>query len=151
MKIAFIFNSDAIFGKLAKIFTGCYAYHVVFLDEEAGTFYDMHFKRRRGNWSTYSANKEVVILPVPSSCTISREFLEGKLTNDNSSYGFTDYVLFGIRPLFHLFGKSTRNAKGVICSEMVNNDLVDCGWKWGFSKEEHPPSPCDLYYRLLDG
>ncbi|MDO8294374.1 MAG: hypothetical protein Q7T29_16150 [Gallionella sp.] len=48
--------------------------------------------------------------------------MERQLDVDTATYGWQDYLLFALRPLYHLLGKSTRNAGGVICSEMVNND-----------------------------
>jgi hypothetical protein len=46
-----------------------------------------------------------------------------------------------MRPLFHIMGKSTINAGGVICSEMVANDLNAHGWGVHFHQV---PSPADL-------
>jgi len=51
--------------------------------------------------------KEVVLV---DGLSVSASFLEDKLKTDNATYGWIDYPLFGLRPLFHLFGKSTRNA-----------------------------------------
>ena len=71
------------------------------------------------------------------------EFLERRLDEDDSIYGWRDYLLFALRPLYHLIGKSTRNVGGVICSEMTNNDMIDCGASTPWPKDGPPPSPCD--------
>lgn len=57
-------------------------------------------------------------------CNVTRDYLESKLETDTAWYGMKDYILFALRPLFHLFGKSTVNAGGVICSEMVRQHLT---------------------------
>jgi hypothetical protein len=59
--------------------------------------------------------------------------MEHLLSTDENAYGVLDYCLFALRPLYHLFGKSTRNAGGVICSEMVYNVLKNNGWAHEFS------------------
>jgi hypothetical protein len=95
-------------------------------------------------WSRYSLNKEYKLIDTP--VTITKDFLDYKLKTDSSVYGLRDYFLFAIRPIYHLFGKSTRNAGGIICSEMVYNDLVECGWRETFPEV---PSPADLERVLL--
>lgn len=142
MKLAIIFNTKKISGKLTKFFTGCYAYHTAWVDLENGYMYDMNLLRRRRKWPHYKKGT-VRLYDVPGNVT--REYLEDQLTEDESSYGYLDYILFGIRPLFHLFGKSTRNAKGVICSEMIIKDIHATGGQTPFSLKKNIPSPCDLY------
>jgi hypothetical protein len=81
--------------------------------------------------------------PAPITSEDCEEFLK---RDSQVHYGFLDYLLFALRPLYHLFGKSTRNAGGMICSEMVNL------WLWRirpgctpWPPDQAPPSPCDFY------
>ena len=139
MKIAFIYNKQPS-STLTKIFTGSSCYHVGFTD--GVKFWDMHLIRRRRLWSIYN-NKKTVLIEAPVS--ITAEYLDHKLDTDKARYGVIDYLLFGLRPIYHLFGKSTRNAGGVICSEMVVDDLNANGWRYTFKEV---PSPADLEYAL---
>lgn len=141
MKAGFALNSKKVAGKLTKFFTGCYAYHAYWVDEKNGKMYDMNLLRRRREWPHYDTNIEVILFDVPE---VTTEFLEHKLDTDTSTYGWKDYLLFSIRPIYHLFGKSTRNVNGIICSEMVNNDMWECGVKTPWKPSDPPPSPCDL-------
>lgn len=139
MKIAFIYNKQPS-STLTKIFTGSTCYHVGFTN--GVHFWDMNLIRRRRLWAVYEHKKTVLVdTPVP----ITEEYLNYKLDTDEARYGIIDYVLFGLRPLYHLFGKSTRNAGGVICSEMVADDLNTNGWRYTFKEV---PSPADLEYAL---
>lgn len=140
MLLAIISDRDKLNGKLTRIFTGCYAYHTAWVDIERGHMYDMNLLRRRRSWPRYrSANVELYDFP-----KVTREHLEHRLTHDFSVYGWVDYILFGLRPIYHFFGQSTRNAGGVICSEMCNNDAWDCGDVTPWPPSGPPPSPCDL-------
>ena len=139
MKIAFIYGKKPS-STLTKIFTGSTCYHVGFTD--GVKFWDMHLIRRRRLWSIYN-NKKTVLIEAPVS--ITAEYLDHKLDTDEARYGIIDYGLFGLRPIYHLFGKSTRNAKGIICSEMVADDLNANGWRYTFKEV---PSPADLEYAL---
>lgn len=141
MKMAIIFNAKKLSGKLTKFFTGYPAYHVGWVDEATGKFYDMHAIRRRRLWADYSKGKQVALVDVPE---VKAEFLEHELDVCEQLYGFVDYALFGLRPIFHMFGQSTRNAGGMICSEMVANDMRDAGIDHQWINEA-PPSPADLY------
>lgn len=141
MKLAIIFNKNKFSGKLTKFWTGCYAYHVGWVDEENGKFYDMHWIRRRREWPIYGAETKVVQYDFPN---VTREYLEHKLETDKVWYGVADYALFALRPILHLFGYSTINAGGVICSEMINIDLRACGYDTPYKIYDAPPSPCDL-------
>lgn len=145
MKLAVIFNDKKLSGKLTKLVTGCYAYHVAWVDESGGKMYDMHWIRRRRNWPYYSSG-EVLLFDFPE---VTKEYLEHKLDTDKQTYGWKDYVLFGLRPIYHLFGKSTRNVGGVICSEMTNDDARACGVDTPWKPHLAPPSPCDWYHWLL--
>lgn len=145
IKLAIIFNRRKLSGWLTRLFTGCYAYHCAWVDAERGLMYDMHLLRRRRSWPHYpDAQVELFDPPVP----VSREYLEARLTGDDTVYGALDYCLFALRPFYHLLGKSTRNARGVICSEMIYEDLCSNGWAVEFAEV---PSPCDLYRWLRRG
>lgn len=141
MKIAIIINANKLSGRLTQRFTGCPAYHVAWVDEEAGLMYDMNLLRRRRKWPYYPQD-QVVLFDSPGNVT--QAYLEGKLTSDENIYGFFDYFLFLLRPVYHLFGKSTRNAGGIICSEMVNDDIWECGGETPWKPGDPPPSPCDF-------
>lgn len=141
MKLGIVFNPNKFSGKLTKFWTGCYAYHVVWVDEERGLMYDMNLLRRRRKWPHYG-EAEVLLFDFPK---VTQEFLEEKLSSDDSVYGWKDYLLFSLRPLYHLLGKNTRNAGGVICSEMTNNDIWECGDTTPWPVNGPPPSPCDFY------
>lgn len=142
MKIAFIYGKQPS-STLTKIFTDSTCYHVAFVDEASGKMWDMHKIRRRRQWPHYDPKKVILAdTPVP----VSVEYLEHKLETDKSEYGYLDYLLFALRPLYHLFGKSTRNAKGIICSEMVWDDLVENGWDVRY---EEVPEPAVLEEILL--
>lgn len=147
MKIAIIFNDRKLSGRLTKFWTGCYAYHVAWVDEAAGRMWDMNLIRRRRAWPHYAAG-EVLLFDPPAAVTAA--YLERRLETDDNTYGWKDYALFALRPLFHLFGRSTPNAGGVICSEMVNDDIWMNGGRTPWPPEGPPPSPCDLY-RYLTG
>lgn len=141
MKIAIIHNTHAFAGKLTNFFTGSYAYHAAFVDEAKGYMYDMNLLRRRRPWPAYGNDVQIDLYDCPE---VTAEYLEWQLTHDNDTYGIWDYVLFALRPLYHLVGKSTKNAQGKICSEMVNDDLRNCGVQTPFKPTDEPPSPADL-------
>ena len=93
MKLAIIFNTKRLSSQLTKLFTGCYAYHVAWVDVENNVMYDMNLLRRRRPWPYYTHKyAQVRIYEVPGNVT--REFLENKLTSDESHYGYIDYLLF---------------------------------------------------------
>lgn len=135
MKIAFIYGKKPS-SWLTKLFTGSECYHVGFTDGQK--FWDMSLIRRRRDWPHYDA-KNVLLADCPVEVTA--DYLNAKLDTDESKYGFVDYLLFALRPIYHFFGHSTRNAGGVICSEMIENDLIANGWKSPFYEV---PSPADL-------
>ena len=142
IRVAFVFNAGKLSGILTRIFTGCSCYHVAFVDEERGLMYDMNLLRRRRPWPHY-ADERVIVLDAP--VPVPRAYLEERLTRDDARYGVLDYCLFALRPLYHLVGKSTRNAGGTICSEMVASDLQANGWSAEFAEV---PSPCQLFWTL---
>ena len=147
MKLAIIFNANKLSGRLTQFFTGCSAYHVAWVDEERGLMYDMNLLRRRRKWPYYH-DGEFALYDAPAN--ITAEYLEEKLTSDENRYGVFDYLLFALRPLYHVLGKSTRNAGGLICSEMVNNDLWACDGSTPWHPDDAPPSPCDLFRWMED-
>lgn len=142
MKIAIIFNDHKLSGRLTRFWTGCYAYHVAWVGEAAGKMWDMNLIRRRREWPHYAAD-QVLLFDAPGRVDV--EYLERRLETDDNTYGWRDYVMFALRPLFHLFGRSTPNAGGVICSEMVNNDIWATGGRTPWPPDGPPPSPCDFY------
>ncbi len=140
MQIAFIYG-NSLSSKLTKFFTGSTCYHVAFTD---GTrMWDMHLIRRRRLWPHYPQSR-VILVPTP--VPVTAEYLDHQLDTDEARYGVMDYLFFGFRWAYHLVGKSTRNAGGVICSEMVADDLRRNGWPVEFAEV---PSPADLEARLL--
>ncbi|ADE10490.1 hypothetical protein [Sideroxydans lithotrophicus] len=146
VKLGIIINGDKPSGRLTKFFTGCAAYHVVWVDEEGGRMYDMNLLRRRRKWPYYPQD-QVALFDAPGKVTV--EYLEEKLTSDENVYGFVDYLLFSLRWLYHLVGKSTRNAGGKICSETINDDIWECGGETPWKPGDAPPSPCDLLRWLM--
>lgn len=140
MQLAFIYGKKPS-STLTRLFTGSTCYHVAFTDGQH--LWDMNLLRRRRRWPLYPADRVILVdVPVP----VSREYLEAQLETDDSRYGFSDYLLFALRPLYHLIGKSTRNAGGLICSELVALDLAANGWPVRF---QEVPAPADLEEALL--
>ena len=135
IKLAFIYGKKPS-SIITKLFTGSTCYHVGFTDGKY--FWDMNLIRRRRNWPLYPTDK-VILANCPSFVT--KKYLEHKLTTDDNRYGVLDYLLLALRPIYHLFGLSTRNAGGKICSEMVWDDLNACGWTWQYFEV---PSPATL-------
>ena len=146
-KIVFVYSEEKLSGKLTKFFTGSYCYHVGWMVVNPHTneeeFFDMNLIRRVRPWPYYDASHVKVI---DSPVKVTWEYLYGKLKSDENKYGVKDYMAFGLRPFFHLFGKSTKNAGGVICSEMVFNDLFENGYDHIFIEV---PSPADLEKQLI--
>lgn len=140
MKIAFIYGKRPS-SILTKFFTGSTCYHVGFTD--GAKFWDMNLIRRRRLWPLYP-DSHVVLAECPVDVPI--DYLEHMLDIDDEVYGWRDYLLFALRPFYHLIGKSTRNAGGVICSEMVADDLKANGWAVRFNEV---PSPADLEQQIL--
>lgn len=143
MKIAFIYGKP-ISSALTKFFTGSTCYHVGFTD--GVKFWDMNKIRRRRLWPDLYPADRVILVDLSSSITVTAEYLDRQLDTDSAEYGYVDYVLFSLRWLYHLVGQSTRNAGGVICSEMVANDMAANGWPVRFAEV---PSPADLELAVL--
>lgn len=145
VKLVFVYMSPTRHWEsfLSKLFTGSDCYHVGWLDTESDHFYDMFLIRRRRIYTGLYHPSDVYMV---DQSYVNVSYLERQLDSDENTYGFIDYLLFSVRGLFHLFGRSTPNAKGVICSEMISNDLTANGWK-NFYKEV--PSPADLEETFL--
>lgn len=140
MKLVFIYGTR-FNSRLTKFFTGSSCYHIAFTNGEK--LWDMNLIRRRRLWPLYPAEQTIVVeCPV----AVTAEYLDRQLDTDDAQYGMVDYLLFGLRWAYHLVGKSTRNTGGMICSEMVANDLVACGWAERFAEV---PSPADLELVIL--
>ena len=105
--------------------------------------WDMHLIRRRRAWPHYGEG-EVLLFDVPEAA-VTHDYLEDRLQSDEHRYGVLDYALFALRPIYHLLGLSTPNARGVICSEMINVDIHACGGRTPWPPNDAPPSPCDFY------
>lgn len=141
MQIAFIYGKP-VSSALTKFFTGSSCYHVGFTD--GVKFWDMNLIRRRRLWPGLYPAERVILVGCPTH--ITAEYLDHMLDTDDAHYGMVDYLLFGLRWFYHLTGKSTRNAGGVICSEMVANDLIANNWTARF---DEVPSPADLELAIL--
>ena len=143
MKLVFIYgDAKNISADLTEFWTGSRCYHVGFTD--GIHFWDMNLIRRRRLWPVYPPEKKVILIDCPAKVTI--DYLEHQLDTSEEKYGWRDYLMFALRPIYHLFGKSTRNIGGTICSEMVANDMIACGWEHRFKEV---PSPADLEKVLL--
>jgi len=144
MKIVFIYSDPKkkLSAWLTMRFTNSPVYHVGFTNGRH--FWDMNLIRRRRLWDGLYPPAHVRLADCPVE--ISAEYLDHRLDTDDSTYGWKDYILFALRPVYHLFGKSTRNAGGVICSELVYSDLNACGWSVRFAEV---PSPADLERVLI--
>lgn len=141
MKIAFIYGKEPS-STLTQFFTGSRCYHVGFTDGHH--FWDMHLIRRRRLWAGLYPARHVILAECPVEVTA--EYLDYKLDTDTAQYGVLDYLLFALRPIYHVFGYSTRNAGGVICSEMVADDLISRGWQRRYVEV---PAPADLEATVL--
>lgn len=149
-KVVFFLHPGSFKGWLMKAFTGCYSYHCGLLMEDTQMFYDMFWMRRRRPWAQVVqqvSHQGSVFKIVDSPVEISEDYLISSILDANTYYGVFDYALFAARWVYHLFGKPTKNAEGMICSEMVYYDLL--AHKWGCHFKE-VPSPCDLI-RALSG
>lgn len=140
MKLVFIYG-NRLNSRLTKFFTKSTCYHVGFTD--GIKFWDMNLIRRRRIWPLYPVDR-IIVVDCPANVT--PEYLDHMLDTDGARYGAWDYLLFGLRWAYHLFGQSTRNADGVICSEMVAGDLAACGWPVRFPEV---PSPADMELAVL--
>ena len=142
MKLAVFSDSGSLLGKLCKFFTGCYAYHTAWVDEDLGLIYDRSFLFRRREWPRIKHKKATVhLFDFPN---VTQAYLEEQLTKDGTRYGVVDFVLFAVRKFYHVIGRPTRNAGGKICSDEQNEHLRGCGYETPWPLDLAPPSPCDL-------
>lgn len=140
VKIAFIYGKQ-LSSTLTQFFTGSSCYHVGFTDGEH--FWDMNLIRRRRLWPLYPEER---VLLAECPVDVSAEHLDHMLDTDEATYGWLDYLLFALRPLYHLLGANTRNAGGKICSEQVTDDLQANGWVVRF---DEVPAPADLELKIF--
>jgi len=141
MKIVFVYGKQPS-STLTMLATGSTCYHVGFTN--GFHFWDMNLIRRRRLWEGLYPESNVILKDAPVE--ITAEYLDWKLDTDDSRYGLLDYLLFALRPLYHLFGQSTRNMGGKICSELVADDLKANGWLVEF---EEVPAPADIELLVL--
>ena len=136
IQIAIISNPKKLSGRLTSIFAGSPAYHIGFVDTNSSKFYDMNLLFRRRNWPHYAAeNVKLYQCPVE----ITAENLEEELDTSEDWYSPLDYLAFGFKKLFF---KSRPSFKGAICSEKVEQILVEYGgWVSPF---KFTPSPTDF-------
>jgi len=143
-EIVFVINKRIINGKLTRFFTGCYCYHVGILIDDK--FYDVSpfTGRRVGKYEpTHYKDDEHIIFDSPVE--INETLLIDKLENHNKLYGFIDYLFYLLKPIKRIFPNfKLFNPYGVICSEQVNNDIIDSNFVTPWPKNEHPPSPCEM-------
>lgn len=157
MKIA-IFFSNALVAKLTKYFTGCYAYHIAFINERTGTIYEMDARRRMRKMYLQTLDAKVAKgrirlydLPVMVNDVHFEDYLTSQTMFDPARYGVLDYLHFALRSFRRLVGLPLKNYAGEICSEMVNEDLITFGWESPWPKKGPPPSPCHFYQLLEKG
>ena len=141
VKIVFVYGKQPS-STLTMLATGSTCYHVGFTDGHH--FWDMNLIRRRRLWVGLYPESHVILKDAPAP--ITAEYLNWKLDTDDSRYGYLDYALFAVRWLYHLFGQSTRNCGGVICSELVADDLQANVWPVRFKEV---PAPADLELAIL--
>lgn len=145
MKLAIFYKDSGYYATVLRLFTGLPAYHVAFVDEALGRMWDMHLIRRVRVWpNDHYIRGGVKVELYELGNAVTAEYLNRMLETDTNTYGVLDYALFLFRPIYHLFGKSTRNAKGLICSEMCNVDMLACGMLTPWPIDKPPPSPADL-------
>jgi len=149
VKIAIILKASTsnplkkLLGWLAHVFTRCDAYHIGFVahDPKSRTtwFIDQHMRLRSRRAAGLYKRDQVELYDPPFPVTL--DDLSDELLTQDDSYGWLDYLRFGLRPLFHLFGASTVNLDGRICSEWVRDVGVRrYGWTAPWAGT---PSPCD--------
>lgn len=159
VKLFVVVNENNMWGKLTKFFTGCYAYHIGFAVPDSDAIYDMSFLFRKRKLSgTYDPDR-IVFFDLPEGVSITERELEEEVFEGvrrlchgdikASIYGYFDYLAFGFRKIYHLFGKSTPNFGGQICSEKVESMLEAKGWTSSFVEV---PSPCDFvnYFKFKE-
>lgn len=153
VKIFVVFNHGTLLGKLNRFFTGCYAYHAGFIVTETQTIYDMSLLFRRIDALGKYSDSKIIVFDLPEGVVVTESDLQAEIFADvetfckggilGSMYGYFDFLMFGFRWLYHLVGKPTRNFRGKICSEKINDILVKHGWNESpFNSEV--PSPCDI-------
>lgn len=122
---------------LTKAFTGSTAFHCGFLDTKDNTFFDMYKIPRKCIWPRYRAPKYITAYRAP---LMTREHLEYFIKRDSSiSYGYLDYLAFGIKKVLSTLGFTTDvneghievklpNFRGRICSELLTAWAAQVGY-----------------------
>lgn len=157
IQIALIFGAPGkLSADLTQAFTGCRAYHIAFV-APSGWAYDQHWLFRRFRWEGHYPAENVVLFNCPFP--ITEEELREEMLRDidaicdssgsmwqrlaRTLYGWRDYTMFALRPLFHAVGKSTPNFAGRVCSGRIRDMGAARGWLELGGADEPEPSPCD--------
>lgn len=160
IKLAIIFGAPGKFSAdLTEHFTGCRAYHICYVCEESGWAYDQHWLFRRFRWAGHYKPALVRLYDCPFPITedeLREEMLADvdAICNGDGSlwqrilrtvYGWRDYAMFALRPIYHALGKSTPNYGGRVCSGRIR----DMGAARGFlelgAAAAEEPSPCEWF------
>ena len=154
IKIAAFYNGG-FSSFLTKIFTGCGAHHIAFIFvydsieviNAQFVIYEMDVRRRARIIDKETLRKkiskgDIVLYDCPVE--VSRQYLENETLYDSDRYGVIDYLLFVLNPIKKFLGLRIKNHQGMICSEMVNDDLIYNKWESPWHLNGEPPSPCDL-------
>lgn len=146
-KIIVFSNKKKLAGILCNIFTGGPEHHIGFMIND--NIYDMFLMRRKTKLDHWKRRGQFIYI-FDSPVEISEEYFVNKILNDNVEYGFLDYIAFTYRWFFKiLLKKKLKDKSGLICSEMVNEDLIDNGFVTKFKKNDFPPSPHDMLKYLI--
>jgi hypothetical protein len=116
--------------------------------------WDMHKMMRKVFWPGRYPYSNFVLIDAPFELTPEQldaeivertsAFCEAKSVREAlvSLYGFRDYIGFALRPLYHLFGKSTRNYGGVVCSGLLRDVArLEAGWVSPIMGDTSAPEP----------
>lgn len=158
VQLAIIYGKPGKFSAdLTQFFTGCRAYHICYVVPKSGMAYDQHLLFRRFEWAGKYKPEQVELYDCPYPIT-EEELIEEMLSDIdqlcnskgsiwqrllNTMYGWRDYLLWGLRPLYHALGKSTPNLGGRVCSGRIRDIGASRGW-FALGKVTDPePSPCD--------
>lgn len=154
MKIALIYSDSNFSSVLTQFFTGTRDYHICFVDDDLKTMWDQHWLFRQIPWhyeNEGSKHYDLFECPFP----ITAEELDQEVMQDvrdfcdehkhwiNVLYGWRDYSMFALRPIYHALGKSTPNFGGTVCSGRVRDIGARRGWTELGSVFDAEPSPAD--------
>lgn len=112
-----------------NMFTGSSAFHSGFVDLNKSELIDMNTTVRVLSWPRWPQPKyEMHLYPAD---LIERSDLDMLIKqNEKEGYGYLDYIGFGLRWLYNLFGLNISDFKGTICSEMVSEWANACGYNF---------------------